>query len=194
MLILDEIWKDIPGYEGLYQASTKGRIRSLDREVSTYDINTHGLTKRIIPGKILSPGKTGDYRNYYLVALYKNGKKQNFRVHYLVMLTFVGPRPDGMDINHIDENGLNNELSNLEYVSRSYNINWGSRNKRASSKQTNRKDRSKIVIQYNLDGSYVRQYQSIHEVQRLNGYAYQNIQKCCHNKAPYAYGFIWKFK
>ncbi len=109
-----EIWKDIPGFEGSYQASSFGQVRSLDRIVPK---NT-GYT-RFAKGRILQPGATTT--GYKYVRLSTLGTAQNFLVHYIVMLTFAGPRPNGYEINHKDGHKANNRLENLEYVTTSEN-------------------------------------------------------------------------
>lgn len=107
-----EEWRDIPGFEGAYQVSSIGRVRSLDRRVPYSDGR-----KRIDRGKILSPGKTPQgYSHVYL------GQRVDRTVHSLVMLAFTGPYPDGMEINHKDGNPANNRLDNLEYVTHSQNL------------------------------------------------------------------------
>lgn len=116
---MQEIWKDIPDYEGLYQASDLGQVRSLNREVPMF----HGLIKRKttrkLRGKIIRQYKNKN--GYMSVSLSANGKHKTHRVHRLVMLSFVGVPPNEKNINHKDGNKANNCLSNLEYVTRSEN-------------------------------------------------------------------------
>ena len=106
---MTEVWKDIPGYEFFYQASSLGRIRSLDRIVP----HKHG--SRFQKGKIRKAGisrKTG----YLSLPLNRKGEEKTYPVHVLVALVFIGPRPsDGHDIDHIDGNRLNNRADNLRY-------------------------------------------------------------------------------
>lgn len=115
--LFTEIWKDIPGYIGLYQASTFGRIRALN----------YKRTKQIVILK-----QTKHKNGYYAVGLFKNNIHKTYKVHRLVWLTFKGEIPEGYEINHIDENKQNNCLSNLEYVTPSENCNHGTRNNRIS--------------------------------------------------------------
>lgn len=94
---INEIWKDIPGYEGLYQVSDWGRVKSLN----------YGRTgKERIMKPILK-------KEYYNVSL---PKRKYYRIHRLVVTTFIGPIPPGMVVNHINEDKLDNRLSNLEIV------------------------------------------------------------------------------
>ena len=111
---MKEVWKDIPEYEGCYQASTMGRIRSVDRKVVFKD----GRTK-ILDGQILKPTnyKDRDLRT----NLNKNGNKKQYTVHRLIMLTFKGERPEGMDICHTNGDFKDNRLKNLRYDTSSQN-------------------------------------------------------------------------
>ena len=111
-----EIWKDIPGYEGRYQASTAGRIRSVDHRVR---VVAHGTeATRLVRGRILRPGGRKD--GHLSVVL--GHKAHGSQVHQLVMLTFVGPAPEGCEVCHNDGNPANNALENLRYDTRSENI------------------------------------------------------------------------
>lgn len=109
-----ERWLPIPGYEGSYEVSNQGRVRSLDREITRSD----GRVQRN-RGRVLSPGI--DTQGRHGVALKALGHSKSFRVHTLVMLAFVGPRPDGMEVCHWDGRPENNALSNLRYDTRSAN-------------------------------------------------------------------------
>lgn len=112
-----EVWKDIPGYEGRYQASSEGRIRSLDRPVR---VVAHGTeTTRIMKGRILRPGK---YSPSGHVSVVLGHGAPGSPVHQLVALTFLGPRPAGTEVCHADGNPLNNAVNNLRYDTRRENI------------------------------------------------------------------------
>ena len=107
---MKEVWKDISGYNK-YQASTLGRIRSIDRVVYKRSI------KNKLKGKILSPGDSG---HYHFVYLYKKSKSKRFYVHRLVMATFF--KKSKMQINHINGKGYDNRFKNLEYVTPKENM------------------------------------------------------------------------
>lgn len=111
-----EIWKDIPGYEGRYQASDAGRVRSVDRHVRLVTPQA-GETRRLALGKVLKPGKSGPY-GHRTVAL---GRGNSQSVHALVALAFLGPRPSGYDVAHLNGDGSDNRLANLAYVTRREN-------------------------------------------------------------------------
>lgn len=118
---MEEIWKDIKGYEGYYQVSNLGRIRSLDRYIATVG-NPSG--QRLIRGKILRPSKrvmSNGKDGYYSVTLYKRGVDTLFNVHRLVAETFI-PNPNNLPcVNHKDENKHNNMADNLEWCTIGYN-------------------------------------------------------------------------
>lgn len=117
-----EIWKDIPGYEGRYQASTEGRIRGIDRQQAV--VYKDGRSEnRLLKGRVLStcPGSNG----YPYVGLRKARDADNATfcpVPHLVALTFMGPRPDGLVICHADGNKNNNRLENLRYDTQTENL------------------------------------------------------------------------
>ena len=115
-----EIWKDIPNYEGLYQASTLGRIRTAEGK-TTYT-ERHGVRhwkSRILKGRG-DNAKTGKR-----VGLWKDGKCTDFLVARLVATTFLGEPPKDYTVNHIDGNRMNNSIDNLEWLSRADNIKHG---------------------------------------------------------------------
>ena len=103
----EEIWKDIPGYIGVYQVSNLGRVRSLDRYVER---GKRGFFKE---GQIQKLQNNGN--GYLYKQLKYKGKYRNFYIHRLVLMVFVGERPDGMVICHKDGDTTNNKLSNLRY-------------------------------------------------------------------------------
>ena len=121
---MEEIWKDIPGYEGLYQASTCGRIKSLPH----YTMSSVGK-KRKFESRIISQRSVA--QGYLQVTLYKSGKSKQCLVHRLILITFTSDK-QGLEVNHKDENKTNNHLSNLEWVTSKENCNYGTRNMRLS--------------------------------------------------------------
>ena len=171
----EEIWCPIKGYEGIYEVSDQGRVRSL----------------KFGKERILKP-----FRNkggYLLVGLCKNGEQKKCKVHRLVAQTFI-PNPDNLpEVNHKDEDKTNNFVHNLEWCDVKYNINYGTRIKRISEKMTNGK-LSKPVLQYTKSGEFVKEWKSASDVQRNLGYFQNSISNCCNGKLKSAYGYIWKFK
>lgn len=174
----NEIWKDIPEYEGLYQASNLGRVKSLKRP--------RGLKEKILKPLITRNG-------YYQVALNKNSIAKFYKVHRLVWLVFNGQIPENMQVNHINEIKTDNRLSNLNLMTPKENSNWGTRNEKVSIKMTNGKT-SKLVLQFTLDDILVKEYPSIKQVEREKGFDHSYIVKCCKGKIPTAYGYKWQYK
>ena len=121
------------------------------------------------------------------------GKMKSFTVHRLVSLAFI-PNPDNLpEVNHKDECKTNNNVSNLEWCSKSYNINYGTRNERCGEKNLNRKDQSRPVKQFTKDGRFITDYPSIAEAERQTGFDQTAISKCCNGKQKSAYGYIWRY-
>jgi hypothetical protein len=105
---MTEEWRDIPGYEGLYQVSNTGKVKTLARSWKS----GRGLIRYIVEAeKIQTPDKDG----YPRITLNKEGKKTRGRVHQLVCLAFYGPCPVGLQIRHLDHTKTNNVLTNLLY-------------------------------------------------------------------------------
>ena len=119
-----EEWRPIEGYEGLYEVSSYGRVRSLDKYVKC-----KGESYRLHKGKVLSPAK--DTIGYLFVILHCNGKCKTIRVHKLVAEAFL-PNPENLtEVNHKDEDKINNRADNLEFCDHKYNMNYGTRNIRS---------------------------------------------------------------
>lgn len=128
-----EIWVDIKDYEGLYQVSNLGRVKSLPRIKRNFNINTKQLEEIILPEKIRRLQLTR--YGYYRIGLTKNHKQIYYYVHRLVAEAFI-PNPENLThINHKDENKLNNCVDNLEWRTAKYNSNYGARNKRTGEPQ-----------------------------------------------------------
>ena len=119
---MEEIWKPIEGYEGLYEVSSYGRIKSLER----YRSNNGGI--QLIKERIMKPL---DYNGYKNVVLWKNGSKKKEYVHRLVAKAFL-PNPDNLkEVNHRDENPSNNMVENIEWCDHQYNMIYGTARERA---------------------------------------------------------------
>ena len=162
----EEIWCPIKGYEGIYEVSDQGRVRSM----------------KFGKERILKPGKIQN--GYLKVNLWKNGEMKQCKVHRLVAQTFI-PNPQNLtEVNHKDENKTNNSVQNLEWCDRKYNCNYGTRNQRIS----------KPVLQFTKDGELVKEWKSATDVERNLGFYNGYISNCCNGRYKYAYGFIWKFK
>lgn len=111
---MSEIWKDIPGYEGRYQASTEGRIRSVDRVLRRQ--LKHGKTgHRKCPGKIKTPTPSNAYIPYLKVWLHGENGKKCYLLHRIIALTFLGDCPAGQEVRHLNNDYLDNRAENLAY-------------------------------------------------------------------------------
>lgn len=187
---MKEIWKDIRNYEGLYQVSNLGRVRSLDRTI-TY---MNGR-KRFVKGTILTPAY--DTRKYLFVGLSNNGIKHYFRINRLVAEAFIPNQLNLSQVNHKDENKDNNSVENLEWCDSKYNCNYGTRNKRVSKSKKgiyNTKI-SKSVLQINPNTyEIIKEFPSLREIERELGYSPGNISSCCNGNYKIAYGFKWAYK
>ena len=177
---MSEEWGDVVGYEGLYQVSDQGRVKSLERKVSHWRGG-----ERIQKERILKPDVSQD--GYLRVGLYAGGKRKWFRVHRLVCEAFHDNPDNKSDVNHINEDKADNRAVNLEWCTAKENNNHGTRNERSA------KNRSKSVGQYTLDGDLVKVWQSTNEVERQTGFSHGYICKSANGKYKQAYGFIWKY-
>lgn len=175
---MNEIWKDVAGYEGKYQVSNLGNVRSLAKYRQTEDPD--GLLKARLRA------------NYLSVHLSTGHKFKNKPIHRLVAEAFV-PNPNGYtEVNHIDENKMNNRADNLEWCTRIHNMNAGTVGQRISAIQING-SHSKPIDQYTLDGEFVAHYPSMSEAKRQHGYSPINIRRCIIGKNHHAYGYLWKY-
>lgn len=180
-----EVWKPVKGYEGLYEVSNHGRIRGLERII----VQKNGRTRRV-EGKILTNTLSGN--GYYSVCLSKDGKSYCFGVHVLVAHAFVPgyDKDNANEVNHKDENRLNNVPSNLEWCSRKYNLNYGSYKERMS--QTLRNSNT-IIKQYDLQGNLIAEYPSMKEASRQTGIDVSCISNNINGKIKRGYTGGYRF-
>lgn len=208
----NEIWKDIDGYEGLYQVSNLGRVKSLNYNHTNQE-------------KILRQIKTKG--GYVIINLCKNGKSKNFLVHRLVANAFLENLNNLPQVNHIDENKENNVVSNLEFCDAKYNNNYGTaiqrrvantdykaitakidykafQEKRVANtdwKSIGRKNAEKLtngvlskqVYQYNKKGELIKIWESTAECGR-NGFHFGNVAACCRGERKTHKGYIWSYE
>ena len=125
---------------------------------------------------------------YVIISLSKGGKKYKCYLHRLVAETFI-PNPDNLpQVNHKDEDKTNNCVSNLEWITPKDNCNYGTRNERQGL------GHSKPIEQYDLEGNFIKEWDSAAQVERDLGFNHQNISKCCLGQQKTAYNYKWKFK
>ena len=173
-----ETWKAIDGYDGQYEVSDLGRVKSLGNNKTRKE-------------KIL---KQHNIRGYIRVVLYKDGHRKPLLVHRLVAESFI-PNPQGLEtVNHKDEVKTNNTVSNLEWMSIKDNINYGTRNKRISKSNTNNPKISKQIQMLDKQtGELLATFPSLAEAERVTGIAHQSIFQCCNGKRKSAGGYIWRY-
>ena len=188
----EEIWRDIHfiengieyDFRGLYQVSTDGRVKSLGNDKTKKE-------------KIL---KAKNRCGYEYVNLSKNGKRKNFTVHRLVAHMFLSnDNPiEKIEVNHIDENKENNHISNLEWCTREYNMNFGTRNERVSkmmkgkNKGENSPNHGELIAQIDKDTDKILNLKYNMEYDRLE-FNQGHISSCCRGKRKTHKGYTWKY-
>lgn len=220
---MEEIWKEIEGYEGEYEVSNLGNVRSLNYRRS---------------GKLKLLKQYTDKKGYEYVRLSKNGKGKIYKVHRLVAMAFI-PNPDNLPIvNHIDECKNNNMVSNLEWCTVAYNNTYGTARKRASEKMRGEKSplygkhlseehkkkmseshkgktlseehkkniseslkgknnpNAKAILMYDKEGNFIRRFECARDTNEYFGKksAYTNVSRCLRSEGQTAYGFIFKYE
>lgn len=171
---VNEEWRPVSGYEGLYEVSNFGRVKSLPR---------NGTINR---ERIIKPGL---FKKYLGVSLNKNNKRTSHLVHRLVAIAFI-PNPNSLpQVNHKNEDRLDNRVENLEWCDRQYNINYGTGVERRAIQ------RRKKIMKLSMDGETICVYNSLTEASNDCNVGIGNISSCCHNKKNYksAGGFKWKY-
>lgn len=187
-----EIWKPIIGYEGLYEVSSMGRVRSLDRRISYISRTQEGkeyTTTHTYKGKLMK--QHNNHFGYKVIALCMDGKYRTYMVHRLVAEAFI-PNPNNYPVvNHKDENKQNNCVENLEWCTQQYNINYGSGNiRRIDTRNQNKSYHyQREVGQYTLDGVLIKKYPSASDT----GYCRESIRDCCNGRQKTAYGYKWGY-
>lgn len=182
-----EIWKDIQGYEGFYQVSNLGRVKSLERDVFNYrGTLMHHMEEKILVQRI---GKRG----YAYVNLYLNGKYKSIQTHRLVALAFI-PNPENKpQVNHIDEVKTNNAVENLEWCTSVYNNNYGTRIQRCVQNRKSQKlgnhPNAKAVFCVELN----KTFDCIKRAEKELGININCIVKVCKGKGKTAGGFHWRY-
>lgn len=166
---MEEIWKDIEGYENLYQVSDMGRVKSL----------------KFGKERILKSIKT---KNGYLqVDLSKKGKTKKYLIHRLVAQAFL-PNPNNLpQVNHRSEDKTDNRVENIEYCNSRYNSNYGSRNERVA------KSKFIPILQFTKEGKFVKKWNSAIQVSKELGIKRNNICNCLKGRSKTAGDYVWMY-
>ena len=173
---MEEIWKDVKGYEGLYQVSNLGRVKSF----------RHWQRDSKSNERILHPSITNN--GYGNVTLYRSSSdRRKFLVHRLVAEAFVDNPNNYEAINHIAEDKLNNRSDNLEWCTLSYNNAYGTAKIRASITKGNR------IQQLTINGDLIATYESLYIVSMITGIPKHAIVDCCAGHCKTSYGYIWRY-
>lgn len=183
---MKEEWRPCVGYEGFYEVSNLGRVRSIAVYIDKY--------KKVFQRKspVLKIAET-TREGYKRVLLSLYGKHHHCAVHRLVAMAFIPNDENLPEINHKDENPANNKVDNIEWCTRKYNANYGTLPKRMSEWQMNSPVRSKAVYQYTKTGEFITAYPSMNEAGRNVGVSGNMIGRVCKGKAKSAAGFVFKF-
>ena len=171
-------------YEGEFQVSNLGGIRSVDRYVDCH--GKYGDYKQFTKGHPLSTFVASQYLH---TQIYEHGKGKHILIHRAVLESFV-PNPDPKiytDVNHKNENKLNNRLDNLEWCTKYYNDNYGTARERAN------KSISIPIVQLNLDGSFVKEWQSATKAEEAGFGCATIINRCIKKKLKSHYGYLWLY-
>lgn len=180
---MTEVWKDIDGYEGLYQVSNLGNVKSLKYGGSKHE-------------KVLTPKVNNCGRLW--VELFNCGRKKQFLIHRLVANAFI-PNPESFpQINHIDENPKNNCVDNLEWCTGSYNIRYYRERHPCVARDRKSTGRYKrklgiSIIQFDMDGNAIKTWDDARTISIEKGFSQWSITQCCDGKRHTAYGFKWQY-
>ena len=175
---MEEIWKDIAGYESLYQVSNLGRVKSL-RRLTKCRGGSYGVVKEKILKKSLNNG-------YEIVSFIKDNRHKTYSVHRLVALAFIANPYNLPQINHKDEFKSNNIAKNLEWCTHRYNINYGSFQKNKA------KSNSKKTYKTSIDGEILGAYDSLKEAATANAERSGSVSNCIGGRVKTLHGFLYK--
>lgn len=183
-----EHWKDIKGFEGLYQVSDLGNVRSCDRAVVLYR-NGYPV-RQLHKGRVLIPQPRR--HGYLSVWLYKGETRKQYAVHRLVAEEFCEKKDGCNEVNHKNEDKTDNRAENLEWCDRIYNVNYGSCQQRRGLKQRNGPT-SRRVRQLDMDGNVLNEFPSLAEAYRQTGTRQSSICFMISGRYTHANGYKWEY-
>ncbi len=175
---MKEIWKPLINWEGIYEVSNMGNVRSVDRYVVQRNY------KRFCKGQNIKITKHKS--GYGIVTLRNSGIQKVSKVHQLIMNTF-NPNKTGkkLEINHIDGNTMNNRLDNLEWCTHQENLQHASKHKLLSV--------YKPINQYDLQGNFIKKWDSMKEAREYYNFGINSLNRACKSKSGIHNGFIWRY-
>lgn len=173
-----EDWRSVEGFEGLYEVSNYGRVRSVDHYVKC------NSGRRLVKGRLLKICDRGN--GYAFVTMGKDGRQYNISIHNAVAKAFI-PNPNSLpEINHKDCNPMNPRMDNLEWCDREYNNQYDGRAWKSAKKKW------KPVAQM-LNGKEIDRFECLSRIHDIKGYSIGNISSCCNGKRTSAYGYEWRY-
>lgn len=213
--IMEEIWKDIEGYEEMYQVSNLGRVKGLERTIIRKDGKPLTIEEQILKPSL-------DSRGYYFVSLTKNKQPKNYRIHRLIAEAFI-PNPDNKpEIDHINTVPTDNRIENLRWVTHKENMNNQTTISKMSNSQQgkhltqetkekiskslkdnpskpwlgkfgNEHPNSKPILQFTKDGDFMRKWECFSEIERNLGINHSNILKVIKGIRNHTGGYKWGY-
>jgi hypothetical protein len=194
-----EIWKDIEGFEGLYQVSNLGRVKSLD-VIQNLKHSSGTEYTRFKKGRILRPEQSDRVAPYVIYYLKKDGKRHFGKAHRLVAKAFI-PNPENKKVvNHLDCNPKNNAVENLEWATHSENTKHAYDNgridlsKAVNASVKNRYKRFKRVYQYTIDYKFVREFESVNAAAKFMNVDRSSLAKACRKEYLTSKNYIWSYE
>lgn len=178
-----EFWKDVKGYEGLYQVSNEGRVKSLNY-------------KRTGKEKILCPKKHN--KGYLQIQLMNGDKNKTYTIHRLVAEAFI-ENPDNLPcVNHKDENKKNNNVENLEWCTYKQNFEAYVKNhpnfaENRNYEKSKRRKLDNMVEQISKDNVVIKRWKNVREIELTNKWSAWSIAECCRGNRKTAYGYTWRY-
>lgn len=167
-----EIWRDVKEYEGLYKVSNNGRVKNKNNKLLKLREDKYG---------------------YLIAYLYKNGKMKCKKVHRLVADAFIKNKFNKSQVNHKDGNKKNNCVLNLEWCTNQENIRHCWENNLHKKKFGSQHDGARKILQYDLEGKFIKEWGSIIEASNYYNTTINNIWSCLNKKSKTAKGFIWLY-